>query len=111
MATILRQFAEDITLYSTIGKKGEEEMLEREKPKKEADPKKKEEPKGKRRSSGSSRGGRKSKDKEKEKPEKKDKEKESNSNKPPADLRLVDYGYGPKTGSIFKPAVIGLAYR
>lgn len=92
IATILRQFPEDITLWAMLGKK-EEEMEEMEKPKKEE--KKKED-----RSSSRGRG---AKDKKAER--------SASPPKPPGPMTIAGYGYGPRTASIFSPGTIGLSYR
>jgi len=89
VATILRQFAEDITLFSTLGKEPEE-MEEIQKP----EVKKQEGSRGR------------SRDAKKEKTERRE-----SPPKGPVHKTLSSYGYNPATANIFNPAVIGLAYR
>ncbi|ODM98720.1 Transcription elongation factor B polypeptide 2 [Orchesella cincta] len=96
VATILRQFPEDITLFAMLGKK-EEEMMDKEKPKSEDDKKKEEKERSR------SRG---KKDTKKGK-----KERAPSPPKPPADMTIGQYGYTPVNASIFKPAIMGLSYR
>ncbi|CAL8109396.1 unnamed protein product [Orchesella dallaii] len=96
VATILRQFPEDITLFAMLGKK-EEEMIEKEKPKSEEDKKKEEKEKSRSRGKKDSKNDRKAR--------------APSPPKPPADMTIGQYGYNPVNASVFKPATIGLTYR
>jgi len=91
VATIIRQFAEDITLFSMLGKEPEE-MEEIAKP--DEDKKKQEGSRGR------------GKDAKKEKTERRE-----SPPKGPVHKTLSSYGYNSTTANLFMPAVIGISYR
>lgn len=87
VATILRQFPEDITLMAMLGKQPEE-MEDMEKPPEKKDPSKM----------------------TKEEKEKAEAEKDEEE-RPPAHMQIGAYGYRPGKSSVFNPQTIGLCYR